>query len=133
MSDDDPEVLEALHRLTRIMTHVHGNEDMLKVGMWGLGDASKNLFGVDVNPEKYDFPADTPEETYVMGGVNVGSVKAEIAKLISENSTIVEERDKANATKKNCNEKITANNKTLREKINWIKSAIDWKKKQATK
>jgi|GEM_PF-5463508 len=131
MSDDDPEVTEALHRMTRIMNHIH--EQDLKANGWfdslGAGDATKNLFGVDVNPDKYDFPADTPEDGYTMGGSNVGAVKAEITKLKEDNAAEVTKRDAANAAKKECNEKITANNKQLQEKIAWIKSAIEWKKK----
>ena len=132
MSEDDPEVTEALHRLTRIMNHVH-EQDLLKENGWfdslGAGDAAKNLFGVDVTADKYDFPTDTPEDSYTMGGSTVGDVKKEIKSLLDDNAKQVTDRDTANTKKKECNEKITSNNKKLQEKIAWIRSAIEWKKK----
>ena len=132
MSEDDPEVTEALHRLTRIMNHVHEQDLLKQNGLfdgWGAGDMAKNAFGMDVTADKYDFPADIPEDSYTMGGSTVGSVKTEITKLLADNAKEVETRNGANETKKKCNENITANNKKLQEKIAWIKSAIDWKKK----
>jgi len=127
MSEDDPEVTEALHRLTRIMNHVH-EQDLLKVGFMGWGDATKNLMGSDVNPETYVFPENMPEGSYKMGETTVQSVKDEIDVLLKNNIAEVEKRNIANNTKKECNEKITSNNVALRAKIQWIKSAIDWKK-----
>ena len=140
MSEDDPEVTEALHRLTRIMNHVLIDEyhascsrDLLQQNGffdgWGAGDMAKNALGVDVNADTYTAPDGLPDDKFAMGGVSVGDVKTQIAELISANEREVKTRTDANTTKKNCNAAITANNKKLQEKISWLKQAIEWKKK----